>query len=139
MGERSVRDVLLVPTWPAHPKEFERNPPAVMLPPSGDPVRPVVLADGLELTVLPAAEANLVMDAREPCGYSHRPVRQFSQGYSFVRTVDHTSEQYESRPYRWNADGLLWEAVVNSRLIRDNGYSPEYAARIVEFGDREPE
>ena len=62
-------------------------------------------------------------------GYNHDPTPQLGCRYAFVWAVDH--QTYEADPFGWDGDDLLWTAVVLSRLVRDNGYSLEYAARII--------
>ena len=130
-SERSVRDVVLVPisAW------VDADPAGC--PPAGDP--PFELAEGLHLTTLSdecrldadqvMLEGDLVINACQQRGYNHDPTPQHGWRYAFVRTVDYPT--YEADPFGWDGDDLLWTAVVLSRLVRDNGYSLEYAARII--------
>lgn len=102
----------------------------------GEPTEPVELGRGIRIDRLPQEEAELVMNACTARGHYFVPVRQFSQVYSFVRDLDPTSE--EARAFRWDdAEGTLYDALSLSRLVRDNGYSTQYAARITDDEDGE--
>ena len=68
-------------------------------------------------------------------GHFFIPVRQFGQRYSFVCEVDPAI--YDDHPFSWDDDHSVFYAMVSSRLVRDNGYSLEYAARIVDYEDGE--
>ena len=59
--------------------------------------------------------------------------RPIHYGYTFVRDVD--AATWDRRPYDWDPDRVLWDGLVLSRLVRDNGYSTEFAARIADFQD----
>ncbi|HXL42602.1 MAG TPA: hypothetical protein VN960_00930 [Gaiellaceae bacterium] len=119
-----VRDVLLIPTstaegdWNAHP-------------PVSSP--PVDLGRGLKLTELDHDEAELVMNACTPRGHYFFAVRQFGGLYAFV--LDVALDVYEQHHFNWDADGVIITALQLSRVVRDNGHSPEFAARIVEHED----
>jgi hypothetical protein len=119
-----VRDVLLIPTstaegdWDAHP-------------PVGSP--PVDLGRGLNMTELDHDEAELVMNACTPRGHYFFAVRQFGGLYAFVLDVD--LDIYEQHHFNWDVDGAIITALQLSRVLRDNGHSPEFAARIVEHED----
>jgi hypothetical protein len=78
-------------------------------------------------------EAELVMNACTPRGHYFFAVRQFGGLYAFVLEVD--APVYEQHPFAWDVDGVIITALQLSRLVRDNGYSPEFAARIVEHED----
>jgi len=120
-----IRDILLLPTTLAN-GDYRANPPA------GD--NAVELADGLTLERLSDDEAELVLNACTPRGHFFIPVRQYGQRYTFVRDVD--PAVYETNAaYHWDEDSLVYMTMVLSRLIRDNGYSLEYAARIVDHED----
>lgn len=119
-----LRDVLLVPTTHVE-GDFLAYPPA------GDD--PIALADGLTLVRLSDDEVELVLNACTPRGHFFIPVRQFGQRYSFVREID--PAVYDDHPFSWDDDHLVFYAMVLSRLVRDNGYSLEYAARIVDHED----
>ncbi len=60
---------------------------------------------------------------------------QFGQRYSFIRNVE--LGEWREHPFRWDSDGVIYDALSLSRLIRDNGQSTEYAARIADFEDGE--
>jgi hypothetical protein len=119
-----VRDVLLIPTgnsegdWQTHP-------------PVGD--QPVDLGRSLALTRLDHDEAELVMNASTPRGHHFFAVRQFGGLYAFVLEVDLAA--YQQHHFLWDVDGVIITALQLSRLVRDNGHSPEFAARIVDHQD----
>ncbi len=119
-----AHDVLLIPTstaegdWNAHP-------------PVSSP--PVDLGRGLKLTELDHDEAELVMNACTPRGHYFFAVRQFGGLYAFV--LDVALDVYEQHHFNWDADGVIITALQRSRVVRDNGHSPEFAARIVEHED----
>jgi hypothetical protein len=76
------------------------------------------------------------MHACTPRGHYFVPVRPFGQVYAFVRDLDPESE--ETRAFRWDdEEGTLYDALSLSRLVRDNGYSTQYAARITDYEDGE--
>ena len=77
----------------------------------------------------------LVMNACQPRGHYFFPIRQFGRIYSFVRHL--SASEHEENPFGWDPDGLLQHALMFSRLIRDNGYSTQYAARITDYEDGE--
>jgi hypothetical protein len=62
------------------------------------------------------------------------PVKQFGQMYSFVRDVD--VADLDPR-WTWNTNSAITDAVAMSRLVLDNGYSTEYAARIFDHANGE--
>lgn len=39
--------------------------------------------------------------------------------------------------YRWDPDNVIWDAIAMSRLVRANGYSTAFAARITNYADGE--
>jgi hypothetical protein len=119
-----IRDVLLVPTTHVE-GDYLADPPA------GD--EPFALAGGLTLERLSSDDAELVLNACTPRGHFFIPVRQYGQRYSFVLNVD--PAVYNDHPYHWDEDNLVFYTMVLSRLVRDNGYSLEYAARIVDHED----
>ena len=124
---QAVRDVLLVPTSDVDDDEvWELHPPA------GTP--PVELGRGVKLTQeLAGPQADAIMDACEPRGKCFDPTRQFGCLYAFVRELP--AEEYMSSYAHWDHDRVLLAAFTLSRLILDNGYSTQYAARVVEFSD----
>jgi hypothetical protein len=75
----------------------------------------------------------LVMNACTPRGHYFVPVRQFGQRYSFVKEVP--LDELEERHFAWDTDSTLDDALTLSRLVRDNGYSTEYAARLLDYED----
>ena len=94
---------------------------------------PFVLGRGLSIERLPKDEADLVMNACTPRGHYFAPIRQFGQRYTFVRAYG--PAEYAERPYRWDPGGLITDALMMSRLVRDNAYSTEYAARVLDYAD----
>lgn len=124
---RAIRDVLLVPTSDIDDDEvWELHPPA------GDP--PVELGRGVRLTQeLAGPQAEEIMYACEPRGKNFDPARTFGCVYAFVR--DLPADEYISSYAHWDHDQALLAALTLSRLILDNAYSTEYAARVVEFAD----
>jgi hypothetical protein len=96
---------------------------------------PVDLGRGLRIDRLPESEENLVLNACTPRGHYFAPIRQFGQMYSFVRNID--LDAWKSTPFHWDRDGVLSDAVMLSRLVRDNSYSTALAARIADFADGE--
>lgn len=71
------------------------------------------------------------MNACTPRGHYFVPVRQFGQRYSFVKEV--ALEELGERHFAWDTDGTLDDTLTLSRLVRDNGYSIEYAARLLAY------
>lgn len=119
-----VRDVLLIPTGTAE-GDWQAHPPV--------DAPGVDLGRDLWLTRLDHDEAELVMNAGTPRGHHFFAVRQFGGLYAFVLEVDQAA--YQEHHFNWDDDGVIITALQLSRLIRDNGYTPEYAARIVEHED----
>ena len=123
---RSIRDVLLVPAGDVDDEDWERHPPA------GNPL--IELGRGMRLTQeLNGDRAERIMDACEPRGENFRPIRQFGCRYAFVR--DLPADEFSSSYAHWDHDNVLLAGFTLSRLILDNAYSTEYAARVVEFSD----
>ena len=120
-----VRDVLLIPAGDAD-GDWRTHPPVDA---AAD------LGRDLSLTALPHDEAELVMNACTPRGHYFFAVRQFSALYAFVLEVD--LAHYAHDNFGWDADGVIMSALQLSRLVRDNGYSTEFAARLVEHEDGE--
>lgn len=96
---------------------------------------PFDLGRGLRIDRLDADESDLVMNACMARGHHFVPIRQYGQRYSFVR--EYGPDEHEERPYRWDPGGLITDASMLSRLVRDNAYSTEYAARIIDHEDGE--
>lgn len=136
-----VRDVLLVRGDPT--AEQGDHDSLVLLPRwVGSPGRgnwsepePVDLGSGVRLEKLEYDEAELVLTACSPRGHFFVPVRQFGQMYTFVVDVDQAS--LDEQRWAWDTDQRLSEALAMSRLVLDNGYSFEYAARIFDYSDGE--
>jgi hypothetical protein len=131
----SVRDVLVCRNTDAEvPEEEFRDHPPVAFPrfemegPREAP--PVELGRGARLDRLPDEEAELVMNACSPRGHYFVPARQFGQLCSYVRDVD-LAEAEES--LTWDRDGVLQDALMLSRLVRDNNASTQYAARVTTY------
>jgi|GEM_PF-2479113 len=114
-GDRS--DLILLPTWEGDPLSGARREP-----------EPIELGRGLRLERLDRDEAERVLNACSPRGHFFVPVRQFGQMYSVVQEIDPVA--VEERRWAWNTEGLISDALAMSRLVVDNGYSFEYAARI---------
>jgi hypothetical protein len=112
--------------WERHPGMDEERAP-------GEFVDEVDLGGGIAIRELDRDTAELVMNACTPRGHYFVPVRQFGQRYSFVKEVP--LEKLEERHYAWDTDGTLDDALTLSRLVRDNGYSTQYAARLLDYED----
>lgn len=131
-----IRDVLVCPINNAtavSPEEFRDHPPigsAAVLQMSNAP-GPASLGQDLQIAGLPQADWELVMNACTPRGHYFVPVRQFGQRYSIVREV--SARESADRLFRWDPDGVISDALMLSRLIRDNGHSLQYAARIADY------
>lgn len=119
-----VRDVIVVPTTHVE-GDYLREPPA------GSP--PVELAEGLTIEALPHEDVELVMNACMPRGHYFIAVRQYGERYSFIRHLDPAI--LEQSRFGWDDDHLIFHTMVLSRLVRDNGHSLEFAARIVDYED----
>lgn len=78
----------------------------------------------------------MIMDACEPRGHNFEPPRLFDQQYSFVRELN-VEDEAGPGPARFDEDGKLRDALALSRLIRDNGFSLQYAARVMDRADGE--
>ena len=106
-------------------EEFRAHPPV------GDQPRPLGRAVSIEQ---PGHDlAKLVMNACSPRGHFFVRTRQWGCRYAFVLEHPFT----HANDWRWDPDGILSEAVALSRLVRDNAYSTQYAARVVEHADGE--
>jgi hypothetical protein len=134
-----VRDVLICVTSGADVsmEEVHAHPPIAS--PIETRVRgggePVDLGRGVYIDRLSGEDVELVMNACSLRGHYFAPVRQFGQRYSFIRDVD--EDEWRQHPFRWDETGVLNDALTLSRLIRDNGYSTEFAARITDYEDGE--
>ncbi len=99
----------------------------------GETVNTIDLGDGILIENLDRDTAELVMNACTPRGHYFVPVRQFGQRYTFVKEV--SLDKLEQRRFTWDTDGILDDALTLSRLVRDNSYSTEYAARLIDYED----
>ena len=120
----SARDVIVIPTTHIEGDYAGQEP-------AGD--NPVELAESLTIERLSHEEVELVMNACMPRGHYFIAVRQYGQRYSLVRQVN--EEALDERPFGWDDDHLLFYALGLSRLVRDNGHSLQFAARIVDYED----
>jgi hypothetical protein len=124
-----VRDVLICPVdanYQPPEGELEAHPWATD---AGD----LDLGFGLSLTRLPSDEAELVIDACSPRGHFFYAKRQFGQRYSYVFSP--TEEQWHANRSGWDPEQRIVAAMHLARLVRDNGDSIEYAARIYDYDD----
>jgi len=96
----------------------------------------VSLGEEITLTCLPTEEADAIMDACEPRGRNFDPARQFGQRYTFVRERS-IEDEAGAGPAQFDEDRKLQDALALSRLIRDNGFSLQYAARVMDRADGE--
>jgi len=136
----SVRDVILCPTVHGRGdiEDYRENPPV------GAPILrrlqevdrgPALLGRQMRVDRLDQREADMVLSACTPRGHHFAPVKQFGQRYCFIRDVD--VGEWQTHPYHWDREGVLYDALAISRLVRDHAFSLEYAARIITFGDGE--
>lgn len=119
-----VRDVLLVPASDVD-GDWATDRPVD---------RAVDLGRGLSLGSLDHDEVELIFNACTPRGHYFIPVRQFNALYAFVLEVDDLAA-YAEHPYAWDRQATIITAMQLSRLIRDNAYSMEFAARVVDYDD----
>jgi hypothetical protein len=63
-------------------------------------------------------------------------VRQGGQAYSFEWTVPDEIWQ-GPRHYAWDPHQIVQSAIALSRLVLDNGYSTDYAARVFDYDNGE--
>jgi hypothetical protein len=73
-----------------------------------------------------------VLSACTPRGHYFVPIRQFGQRFAFVLPQEDSEESF-----RWDPDEVIRDALAISRLVRDHGFSLEYAARIFDYRDGE--
>lgn len=118
----------------AHPPiGWDRRPGMTKERAPGEFVDMIDLGGGIVIEELDRDTVELVMNACTPRGHYFVPVRQFGQRYSFIKEVP--LEELEEHHFAWDTDGTLDDALTLSRLIRDNGYSTEYAARLLDYED----
>ncbi len=129
----SSTDVPIEEVYAHPPIGWERRPGMDEERAPGEFVDEVDLGGGIVIRELERDTAELVMNACTPRGHYFVPVRQFGQRYSFVKEV--SLEELEERHFAWDTDGTLDDALTLSRLVRDNGYSTEYAARLLDYED----
>jgi hypothetical protein len=118
-----VRDVLLLPTGTGE-GNWHTDPPVEDA---------TDLGRGLKLQAVDHDEAELIMNACAPRGHYFIPFRQFGALYAFILDVER--EDWERHRFGWDPDGVVITALQLSRLVRDNGYTTEFAARVVEYED----
>jgi hypothetical protein len=94
---------------------------------------PIYLGPDLALDKLERDEAERVLNACSPRGHYFAPIKQYGQMYSLVLGVD--LAELEGRRFSWDTGGEIRDALAMSRLILDNGYSLEYAARIFDYAN----
>jgi len=136
----AVRDVLICPVnqnVTVSLEEFREHPPIASPPElrlkgSADPVD---LGRGVRADRLKREEADLVFSACSPRGHYFVPVRQFGQRFAFVREYDPTA--VEDQLSAWDPEGVIYDALAYSRLIRDHAFSREWTGRIVDYADGE--
>lgn len=131
VGDPSI-DVPIEEVYAHPPIGWDRHP-GVDDERFGETVDTIDLGCGIAIADLDRDTAELVMNACTPRGHYFVPVRQFGQRYSFVKEV--SLDELEQRHFAWDTDGTLDDALTLSRLIRDNGYSTEYAARLIDYED----
>jgi hypothetical protein len=132
VGDPSI-DVPIEEVYAHPPIGWDRSPGLDEERASGEFVDTVDLGGGIAIEELDGDTAELVMNACTPRGHYFVPVRQFGQRYSFVKEV--SLDELEQRHFAWDTDGTLDDALTLSRLVRDNGYSTEYAARLIDYED----
>ena len=99
------------------PDEFTASPPLTC---------PFSLAPDLMIDKIDHEVANIILDMGDPAPYGMmKPVRQFAQLYSFVRTIPAPCSTYE-----WDRDSRLQTCVALSRLVHPTSISLRYAARV---------
>ena len=118
-----MRDVLLVPWSDAQGDERQFQPVRE---------RPVELGRDLVLVRFDADEVELLVNACLPRGHYFVAQMQDPFLYGFERELDPAN--YRDR-FAWDSDGAIKVALQLSRLVVDNGYSTEFAARVVDHED----
>ena len=133
----AIRDVLICPTGGGGDADDYTSTPPVCAPllrrMEWKTPPPAELGRGLRIDRLNDDEAKRVFAACTPRGHHFAPIKQFGQRYSLIRDVD--VAEWEDHHYNWDHDGVIYDALALSRLVRDNAFSMEYAARIVDHGD----
>jgi hypothetical protein len=132
--------VIVCPTSEIDPhfsvEDLRANPPVGFRLGQADiSAESVSLGNGVTVDRLSQREAERVMNACSPRGHHFVPVRQFAQRYSFIRELD--PQRVAQTRSQWDSDGVLYDCLALSRLVRDNAFSSQYAARIFDFEDGE--
>jgi hypothetical protein len=91
-------------------------------------VESVTIGEGAVLRQLADDEAELIANACTQRGHYFHPIRQFGQRYSFEREAAPLRRRGPS--LRLGPDYVLGDALMLSRLVRDNGFSMQWAARV---------
>ena len=76
-------------------------------------------------------DSKLVLDACDPAGFNHRPVRQYGMRYAFCNKVKPDYDNY----YKWDSDLTIGVTLFLSRLYRPTTISNCYSARLYFEGD----
>lgn len=124
-----VRDIVIVPT----DARFTNLPDWDTHPPASWDNGPVALGDGITIECLSGEDAKAVMDASTPAGENFEATRQFSQLYAFVREIG--DAEYQNPHSGWDMTHALTYTLALSRLVLDNAYCTEFAARLIEEPD----
>lgn len=99
------------------PEDFRARPPLDC---------PFALAPDLMIDKIDPEVAERVLDMGDPTPHGMaKPVRQYAQLYSFVRTIP-----VPSQTYVWDEDSRLQTSVALSRLVHPTSLSLRYAARV---------
>lgn len=132
-----VRDVIVCVTGQPDVSlaEFRAHPPIAspMELRLGGSADPEPVGRGVMIGRLSDDDADLVMNACTSRGHYFNPIRQFGQRFSFVREIE--LADWEARRSAWDHDGVLYDCLSLSRLVRDHAFSTEYAARIIDHED----
>jgi hypothetical protein len=134
-----VRDVVLCLSTVVTPEagDVQAHPPVGGLAArrgNAEVAEEIDLGLGITIGRLRGEDEKLVVNACDPRGHYFFPIRHNIVRHAFVRDVP---APWESDLYNWDGDGRLFRALSLSRLIRDNGYSLNYAARLVDYEDGE--
>jgi hypothetical protein len=134
-SELQIHDVIVCATGDDNVslEEFRANPPVGMTPRRlfENAVPEVDLGNGIKLTSFDDSEE--IFNACGPAGPNFNPARQFGQRYSFVR--ERSYAEVEDSLFGFDEDAKIQHALCLSRLIRDNGFSYEFAARVIDGHD----
>ena len=132
VGDPSI-DVPMEEVYAHPPIGWQRRPGMTQERAPGEFVDTLDLGGDMVIEPLDRDTAELVMNACTPRGHYFLPVRQFGQRYSFVKEV--ALDELARHRFGWDTDGALSDALTLSRLVRDNGYSTQYAARLLDYED----